>query len=320
MNINSSETHAAELEKPYGWLGSGTLHRVFVGEQGIRAGWCALLFAAMFVVLEALQQALFRHFFTVDEQAPIPLGLGVLQEACQLLIVFAATFVMSRIEKRRVASYGYSDEHKLIRLVSGAGWGIACMAMLIGVMWKMGWIQFDGFSLGGFNAWKYGIAWAGGFLVVGIFEESLLRGYLQATLTRGIGFWWAALLLSILFAAGHLGNGGETPLGLLEVFLGGFVFCLSLWYTKSLWWAIGFHAGWDWSQSFLYGTPDSGLLVQSHLLVSHAHGNPLWSGGTTGPEGSILILPFVILLAGGMWVWWGRSQNGRTSDAGLRAS
>jgi hypothetical protein len=51
------------------------------------------------------------------------------------------------------------------------------------------------------------------------------------------------------------------------------VFCLSLWYTKSLWWAVGFHAGWDWSQSFFYGTSDSGLLVKGHLFASHASGS-----------------------------------------------
>ena len=76
---------------------------------------------------------------------------------------------------------------------------------------------------------------------------------------------------------------------------GGFVFCLSLWYTKSLWWAIGFHAGWDWGQSYLYGTPDSGLLTQGHLRVSHSAGNRLLSGGATGPEGSLLILPLLIV-------------------------
>jgi membrane protease YdiL (CAAX protease family) len=146
-------------------------------------------------------------------------------------------------------------------------------------------------------------------LLVGIFEESLLRGYLQYTLSRGMGFWWAALLLSVAFALWHISNGGESPLGLLVVGLGGFAFCLSLWYTKSLWWAVAFHAGWDWGQSYLYGTPDSGLLTKGHLLSSHPSGNPLWSGGATGPEGSLVILPLLIMMATGMWLWWGRKRR-----------
>lgn len=99
--------------------------------------------------------------------------------------------------------------------------------------------------------------------------------------------------------------GGESTLGIVEVGVGGLVFCLSLWYTKSLWWAIGFHAGWDWGQSYVYGTPDRGWVMQGHLLASHPSGSPLWSGGTAGPEGSLLILPFVTLMAAGMWMWWG---------------
>jgi hypothetical protein len=68
------------------------------------------------------------------------------------------------------------------------------------------------------------------------------------------------------------------------------VFCLSLWRTGSLWWAIGFHAAWDWSQSFLYGVADSGLMAQHHLLATHPVGKPILSGGATGPEGSIFIV------------------------------
>jgi membrane protease YdiL (CAAX protease family) len=116
------------------------------------------------------------------------------------------------------------------------------------------------------------------------------------------------LILSIAFALGHLSNSGESVLGIVEVFIAGLVFCLSLWYTKSLWWAVGFHAGWDWSQSFFYGTPDSGLLVTGHLFASHASGSSLWSGGTTGPEGSLLFLPLVILVGAGMWLWWGKRR------------
>jgi hypothetical protein len=74
------------------------------------------------------------------------------------------------------------------------------------------------------------------------------------------------------------------------------MFCLVLWRTGSLWWAIGFHTTWDWGQSFLYGVADSGIMVQHHLLATHPVGKPLLSGGTTGPEGSIVILPIIILI------------------------
>jgi membrane protease YdiL (CAAX protease family) len=295
-----------------------TLRRVFVGEQGIRAGWSVLVFAAIFWILQAVVSAALGHFIALDSSGPIPVSLGLLQESCQVLVVAAATLVMARLEKRSLLSYGYIDAYKLVRLITGVFLGFFCISVLIGVLWKAGLLAFDGMLLGGLTAWKYALAWGFVFLLVGFFEESLLRGYAQFTLARGIGFWWAALLLSAVFALGHLGNGGESPLGIIEVSFAGLIFCLSLWYTKSLWWAVGFHAGWDWGQSYFYGTPDSGLVTKGHLLASHASGNPLWSGGTTGPEGSLLIVPLVILVGTGMWLWWGVKRKTQGWHAAVR--
>jgi membrane protease YdiL (CAAX protease family) len=141
---------------------------------------------------------------------------------------------------------------------------------------------------------------------VGFTEESLLRGYLQQTLTRGLGFWWAALLLSIAFAGIHKTNPGESPIGLLSAVGAGMLFSMGLRYTGSLWWVVGLHTGWDWAQSYLYGVADSGLTTQGHLFATHPVGDPLWSGGLTGPEGSIFIVPLLLLMASGVWLVWGR--------------
>ncbi|HWZ97857.1 MAG TPA: CPBP family intramembrane glutamic endopeptidase [Candidatus Dormibacteraeota bacterium] len=288
---------------------SAKLRPIFVGEHGIRAGWSALLFVAIYLLLETATTAVLGHLVSLGPKEPIPLGLAFLQESCELALVFIATALMARIENRQILSYGYIGPHKAIRFVSGALWGFLCLSLVVGILWKAKLLIFDGASLTGLAAWKYAFGWALLFLLVGIFEESLLRGYLQYTLSRGIGFWWAALLLSLVFALWHASNNGESPLGLMEVGLSGLYFCLSLWYTKSLWWAVGFHAGWDWGQSYFYGTPDSGLVMKGHLLTSHSSGNPVWSGGATGPEGSLLILPLVIVMSAGMWIWWGRKRK-----------
>ncbi len=143
-------------------------------------------------------------------------------------------------------------------------------------------------------------------------EEYLTRGYLLFTLARGLtaiyrlisntrhsaalGFWTAAVLLSFLFGLGHTKNPGESPIGLLSAGLASLVFCLSLWRTGSLWWAIGLHSTWDWSQTFLYGVADSGMMANSRLFATHPVGKPLLSGGATGPEGSLYVLLVLALL------------------------
>ncbi len=99
---------------------------------------------------------------------------------------------------------------------------------------------------------KFAAFWGVMFLGVGLFEEFLMRGYMQFTLARSMGFWPAAGVLSIVFGALHLNNPGEAWIGALAAGCIGFFFCLTLRRTGSLWFAVGFHAAWDWGESFFY--------------------------------------------------------------------
>jgi membrane protease YdiL (CAAX protease family) len=232
-------------------------------------------------------------------------------EAFAFFATLLVTWIMSRIERRPNSVYGLGGDRKLGLFFSGMAWGLVCLSLLILILRQAGLLIIDGRLIFGVDVLRYGAVWLIGFLLVGLTEEYLTRGYLLYTLTRGLagiyqgvfktrdsaalGFWSPAVILSILFGLGHSGNPGESPIGVLSAGLAGMVFCLSLWRTGSLWWAIGFHTSWDWSQSFLYGVADSGMMVQHHLLATHPAGKPILSGGTTGPEGSIFIL-FVLAL------------------------
>jgi membrane protease YdiL (CAAX protease family) len=286
-----------------------TVRSVFLHEQKIRVGWRALLFVGLYIALRVASQITLRPFIAISETEPNPPLHPLIRESCAALLVFFATWVMARIERRSVFSYGYTDRRKLMRLAAGVAWGFFSLSLLVWTLWQRGYLVFEGHSLSGMTAWKYGIAWALMFMLVGYTEESLTRGYLQYTLTQGIGFWWSALLLSMVFVLLHAFIAGESALGLFGTGALGMVFCLSLWYTKSLFWAVGFHAGWDWAESYFYGTPDSGMLIQGHLFTTHPVGDPLWSGGVTGPEGSLFSLLLPILMAVGMYLWWGKSKS-----------
>jgi uncharacterized protein len=279
----------------------------FFGKDGLRAGWSALLFIVIVVglgrILTVVVRA-FTHGHHPNPNAPVSPVKALIAEAVSMLLVLAASWIMARIERRRLAVYGYAGRARLMRFLSGCVWGFVALSALVAVLWETHLLAFDAGSLHGLAVWKYGAAWLLVFIFTGIFEESLLRGYLQYTLTRGIGFWWGALLMSILFGAIHGSNKGESPVGLFAAGAVGLVFCISLWYTGSLWWAIGFHASWDWAQTFFYGTPDSGMIARGHLLSEHPTGPLLWSGGPTGPEGSLYILPLLLIMALAMWLWW----------------
>jgi hypothetical protein len=126
---------------------------------------------------------------------------------------------------------------------------------------------------------------------------------------EGAGFWHAAWATSTYFGFGHTGNGGENWIGIFAVALIGFVFCASVKVTGSAWWAIGCHAAWDWGETFFYGTADSGFTAQGHYMTSTPAGATLWSGGTDGPEGSVLVVPVVLLLMAAVLLVYGRGKS-----------
>jgi len=118
----------------------------------------------------------------------------------------------------------------------------------------------------------------------------------SASHSGGGGFWYAAWVTSTLFGYVHVSNPNEAWIGIFAAAFIGFVFCVSVRVTGSAWWAIGCHAGWDWGETYLYGTADSGLTPHGCYLSSSPAGNALWSGGAVGPEGSLLVLAAILLL------------------------
>jgi membrane protease YdiL (CAAX protease family) len=279
---------------------------VFVGSQGLRAGWGVLLYL-VFILLIATAIA-FAYFGVgvlilhhaikpVTHLRPTPELIDI-GELLTIVPFLAAAALMALIEKRRLAAYGFSLKGALPRFAQGLVAGLFMLALLIGVLKLTGGIAFERVALNGTDAWTWGLRWALTFLLVGVAEEVSMRGYLLQTLARGLNFRWAAAITSALFLALHLGNAGEGVMGWTSVALVGLVFCLSIWRTGTLWWAIGFHAAWDWAQSYLFGVADSGFPAKGALLAAHPTG-PVWlSGGNTGPEGSALMIPLLVLTCG----------------------
>ncbi len=210
---------------------------------------------------------------------------------------------MGWIEKRPFGDYGLPRRGAFGKSFwVGMLWGIVAITALVVAIGGVGDFSLGRLALHGGRILKFAVFWGVFFLAVGLFEEFLLRGYTQFALTQGIGFWPAALLLSCSFAALHFWNPGETWIGLIAVAVIGLFFCLTLRRTGNLWFAVGFHASWDWGESYLYSVPDSGGMVTGHLLRSAFHGSRWITGGTVGPEGSVLV--FVVI--GLTWVVFDR--------------
>jgi CAAX protease family protein len=281
------------------------LRNVFLGPQGLRVAWRLLIYLLLFFALRRASFWVFAHISAIRDWLSsqptdvIAAGPQAFSEFTVALLVLIPAFIMSKIEKRPFDEYGLpASEAFGKRFWLGVPFGFAMMSLLL-----VGIAAFHGCSVGGIGstggvAAKYALLYAVCFLFTGFFEEFGFRGYLQYTLGSGIGFWPAALVLSFLFGAAHLGNPGEAKIGALMAGCFGLLAVFSLKRTGSLWFAVGMHAAFDWTETFFYGVPDSGMQAQGYLLKSSFHGPDWLTGGSVGPEGSYIV--FVVLVLSGV--------------------
>jgi membrane protease YdiL (CAAX protease family) len=273
---------------------------VFLGQRGMRSGWRVLIFCVATVAIgfgigwvanriPAVHDALQAG----QGQTMTPLGL-LLQEGLILLAALLAALLMTFIEKRSFRDYNLGGRI-LPRMAEGAVWGFCMMSGLALLIAAFGGFSFGTLALSGGEIVRNGALYGAGFLLVGFFEEFTFRGYLQATLTEGMGFWPAAILLSAIFGGSHLSNPGEAWVGALMAGSFGVLAAFTLLRTGSIWLAIGMHAAFDFSETFIYSVADSGFKAQGQLLNSSFHGARWLTGGSVGPEGSVMA--FVVLVA-----------------------
>lgn len=330
----------AEPPEPH-WL-----RRVFLGDQGLRAGWSVAIFFAIFIAITLLLGTLFAKLHLTGGRGGFSAKAAFFGELGGFVAMVIAAWVVSRIERRRLLDYNLNGPRRGQHFVHGLAAGFVALSLLVGALDLGGWLHFGPVALSGAQILAMAGIWGITFVLVGFVEEGVMRCFLLFTLARGMNFWWAiglvaamcgdlvirakgngvwgvyamaligvapctALFLkkaqgagfwyaawvgSMFFGYGHTGNGGENWIGIFAAGAIGFVFCVSVRVTGSAWWAIGCHAAWDWAETYFYGTADSGMVAKGHLLSTSPAGPAFWSGGTDGPEGSVLVLGVIVLL------------------------
>ena len=256
---------------------------MWFNERGLRAGWRLLIW--IFLCLA------FAYFLEA-------ISLPISRQLLFVTAILGANLVMARLEHRSPFSYGFSDPKWVQRILSGAAIGWLSLTLMLAGLDLGHHFEFGTQYMHGSALVRAAILNAFSFLfAVALFEELLFRSYALSTLADGIGFWPASVLLSLVFAAAHISNSGEAKMGIAAVAVFGAMLCFSIWRSGSLLWALGFHFMWDYSESFLYGVPDSGFVSAQHLLSARFFG-PAWiTGGSVGPEGSLFIFLVLGLIA-----------------------
>jgi|GEM_PF-1735694 len=179
------------------------------------------------------------------------------------------------------------------RIKTGLVWflkGGICGLIMAGLMLLFS-IIFGGASLafdqGALAAYiRYAIPLAGVLLIAALGEEWLFRGFPLTKLADVLGPGWANLLISLLFAAAHLGSTGVNALVLVNIVIGSAVVGSLRFTPGGIPAAWGFHFVWNYTQ-VLVGANLSVEGIDMPGVNFSQSGSAVVSGGTFGPEAGI---------------------------------
>lgn len=241
------------------------------------------LFAIMTIVLTIALSHVLKPIGLAGQDAGM-LARGIAEMLLRAVPAIVAYLVLVRlVERRPLIEFSWST------WPAGAAWlvgGAALMAVVVGSLWLFG----AYLVLGPDTAadWPKIVLGAGIGAAVG--EELISRGVLFRACEEALGTGWALLISSLFFGFAHFFNPHATIGTSLAIALEAGVM-LGLLYvaTRSLLACMGLHAGWNITQSLVFGVPTSGS--QMHGLVASRLAGPDWlSGGEFGAEASIIAL------------------------------
>ncbi len=134
------------------------------------------------------------------------------------------------------------------------------------------------------------------FFASAVQEEILFRGIIFRLLERVLGSWLAILLSAIAFGVSHLTTPHATWASALAIAVTAGIAGAALYMlTRSLWWLIGFHCGWNFFEGPIFGAQVSGSITHPlfHAVIT---GPQQWTGGFFGPEAGLV----AIIIVGGV--------------------
>lgn len=135
---------------------------------------------------------------------------------------------------------------------------------------------------------------------VSVYEELLCRGYpLQLLARRNLVL--GLVITAALFVSLHVANeGGGSGIVILNLVLGHLMFAAAYLRSRSLWLAIGLHAGWNVMQAVVLGVGQPSDGPASSLLVTDLKSS-IWTASAFGPEGGLIVT--VVLVATTLLLW-----------------
>ena len=223
----------------------------------------------------------------------------------EIFLIVLYTGYCKFIEKGPLSSMGFTKRNMSSFYAKGIGWS----AVLIGGAYLIcvltGACHFEGVSAQLVPG--YVVFYLIGYMIQGLAEEVICRGYLLVSLSRRNSVWYSVILSSGVFMAMHMSNEHVTVLAYINLFLCGLLFGLLFVESGSIWMVAALHSGWNFLQGNIFGISVSGTAKASSVFdSSFSDGWSFMNGGDFGLEGGLAVS---IVLAVGIYVVYRRMER-----------
>jgi len=251
-------------------------------------GMISVIFIAKNVPIEQIPNTI-NNFMQAN-----PLGILLTQVMDFIALIIVLTITIKAINKKKFSDFGFASIRKNYKnLLLGLLLGAISMTIIFFILLFTKNIKLEG-SLGKpkFSSYTfYGLIL---FIIVGIKEELLSRGYCITLLNNHMKKPWLSIIISsIIFSAMHFFNPNVKILGLFNIVLVGILFGYMFVKTKNLWMPIGYHITWNYFQGNIFGFPVSGTDPHGIYTIKEVNDNIL-TGGAFGPEAGIITTIIII--------------------------
>lgn len=226
---------------------------------------------------------------TMDILLHVPQWITIVLLLGELGLILAVFLYCRLLEKRKLATLGFCKKGCVSSYLGGLVLGLGLFGAAYVLCLATGSVRADVSALSG-NTALYIIGFFLGYLVQGMAEEVLCRGYLMVSLSRRCSVTLSVIVSSLFFAMLHGMNQGVTLLAYINLFLFGVVLALLFLRFENIWIVGALHSAWNFAQGNLFGIRVSGMETQPSLVRSSmTEGWDIVNGGAFGLEGGVAV-------------------------------
>lgn len=212
----------------------------------------------------------------------------------------------------------------LVELGIGSLVGLVAMGVIFLVEWISGDLKIIGFGWEGVRTSFWGfpvLMFMLQMICLGFYEELISRSYLITNFKEGFSVGKinpstasiiAIIASSVIFGLAHAANPNATIFAIVNILFAGVMLALPYVLTGRLSYSVGLHFSWNFFQGGVFGFRVSGIPIRNSVIHIQQGGNPIWTGGSFGPEGGLIGLAAILLISLFFLVYFKKKKGGIT--------